>query len=240
MLKNTSDAPLHWSFRNTGLRFEGVLITSCRQSMDMQISFHFPGKQYEKADAAVVAAWKETQYARLKKAFADPHTVVLCEDEMILTTATTTQKVWIPQGTTPAVIETNRSRVSRSFFGFLNLKTGQQNAFATERQTMYDTAKILSKVRKCYPTMKILLLWDGAGWHRGIVAQEAIAKHHIEQIFFPPYSPELNPQEHVWKQGRATVTNNRFIPKIEPVAKELIDYLNSTKFSYSLLDFRSK
>jgi len=60
-------------------------------------SFHLPGKQSEKADAKVVAAWKKEQHQRLEEAFSDPDTVILCEDEMVLTQATTTQKVWLPQ-----------------------------------------------------------------------------------------------------------------------------------------------
>ena len=58
-------------------------------------SFHLPGKQYEKADAEVVAAWKKEQYQRLEEAFSDPDTVIICEDETVLAQATTTQKVWI-------------------------------------------------------------------------------------------------------------------------------------------------
>lgn len=37
---------------------------------------------------------------------------------------------------------------------------------------------------------------------------------NIEEIFFPKYSPDQNPQEHVWKTGREQVTHNNFIPKI--------------------------
>ncbi|CAG4899944.1 IS630 family transposase [Acidithrix sp. C25] len=207
---------------------------------ESKFSFHLPGKQYEKADPQAVAEWKDEQQERLKEAFSDPDTVILCEDEMVLTQATTTQKVWIPKGTTPAVIETNGTRMNRSIYGFLNLKTGKEHAFATERQTMHETAAILLAIRKIYPREKILLIWDGAGWHRGSVAQEAIREHHIEAVHFPPYSPQLNPQEHVWKQGRSAVTHNRFIPKIEPVTKELVDYLNTTTFPYSLLDFKEQ
>lgn len=203
-------------------------------------SFHLPGRRYEKADATVVAEWEKDHYEEIKEAFSDPDVVILCEDEMLLTQATTTQKVWIPQGTTPAVIETNGTRKNRSIYGFLNLKTGEEHAFSKERQTMCETAEILSQIRKRYPKNKILLLWDGAGWHRGSVAQQAITTHDIKQIYFPPYSPELNPQEHVWKKGRSEVTHNRFIPKIEPVTKELVDYLNATKFTYSLLGLGSK
>ena len=32
-------------------------------------------------------------------------------------------------------------------------------------------------------------------------------------------------------------TGNRFIPKIEPMTKELVEYLNITTFPCSLLDF---
>ena len=139
------------------------------------------------------------------------------------------------------MIETNGgTTTNRSICGFLNLKSGKEHAFSTERQTMHETAAMLAMIRRLYPKQKILLLWDGAGWHRGSVAQEALASHHIEAIHFPPYSPELNPQEHVWKQGRSAVTHNRFIPKIEPVTKEPVDYLNTTTLPYSLLDFRSK
>ena len=45
-------------------------------------SFHLPGKKYEKADAEVVADWGKDHYERLKEAFSDPDTVILCEDEM--------------------------------------------------------------------------------------------------------------------------------------------------------------
>ena len=107
--------------------------------------------------------------------------------------------------------------------------TGEEHAFSKERQTMCETAEILSMIRKRYPKNKILLLWDGAGWHRGSVAQQAITTHDIKQVYFPPYSPELNPQEHVWKKGRSQVTHNRFIPKIEPVT-DACQPLRGTKF----------
>ena len=161
------------------------------------------------------------------------------ENEMVLTQATTTQKVWIPQGTTPGVLELNSTRKSRSIYGFLNLKTGQEHAFSTEHQTMYETANVLVKIRRCNPTQKILIIWYGAGWHRGSVAQDALPTHHMDSIHVPAYSPELNPQEHVWKQGRSAVSHNRFIPNIEPVTKDFVEYLNKTTFNYSLLDFRS-
>lgn len=47
-------------------------------------------------------------------------------------------------------------------------------------------------------------------------------------VYFPPYSPEENPQEHVWKKGRPAVTHNKFIPDILKVSSEFIAYLNAS------------
>jgi hypothetical protein len=71
----------------------------------------------------VVAEWEKNHYGELKVAFCDPDVVVLAEDEMVLPHATTIQNVQIPQGTSPAVIETNGTRKNRNVYGFLNLKT---------------------------------------------------------------------------------------------------------------------
>lgn len=101
---------------------------------------------------------------------------------------------------------------------------------------MYCTKEMLEKIRKIYPNKKILLLWDGPGWHRGSVVQNFIQEDkQIEVILFPRYSPEENPQEHIWKSGRANVSDNRFIEDIDKATDEFITYLSNTKFSCSLL-----
>ncbi len=120
-------------------------------------SFHLPSKRYEKADPKVVAD-REKHYQELKEVFSDPDAVVLCEDEMVLTEVTTTRKVWIPKGSTPAVIETNGTKKAKSIYGFLNLKTGEEHAFVSEKQTEVQTAEILAEISKLYPRKKILLL----------------------------------------------------------------------------------
>jgi transposase len=103
---------------------------------------------------------------------------------------------------------------------------------------MYITVEILEKLRKIYPTEKLLIFWDGAGWHRGSEVKKFIEKDkNIESVHFPRYSPEENPQEHVWKSGRANVTHNKFIENIDMATDEFVKYLNETKFKYSLVGF---
>jgi len=202
-----------------------------------KFSFHKPGKVYEKNDQERTEKWREEIKPKLKIAMDDKDTVILAEDEMILSSQTTFQKIWLPQGKYPK-IEVSNTKENRSLYGFLNIKTGKAHAYKKERQNMFITVECLKSIRKIYPKKKLLIFWDGAGWHRGSEVQKFIAKDKkIEIIYFPPYSPEENPQEHVWKAGRSHVTHNRFIKNIDLVTNEFIDYLQKTIFNYSLLGF---
>lgn len=199
-------------------------------------SYHKPERRYHNRDEQEIKVWKKTNKPLMKRHFADSNTIILAEDEMILTTKTTTQKVWLPVGETVRVDVANSSIERRQLYGFLNLKTGQEHAFKTMKQNMHTTADILVKVRDLYPKQKIVLLWDNAGWHKGSVVQEFIKEDgNMETIHFPKYAPEENPQEHVWKRGRSETTHNRFINDIDEATDDLVTFLNKTLFPYSIL-----
>lgn len=201
-----------------------------------KFTYHKPGRVYHEHNEAEVEKWRKSTKPKLKKLFSEENTIVLTADEMILTTETTIQKVWLPQGEYPKIECSTGGRKRRSIYGFLNIKTGTEHAFKTEFQNMYITKEILEKVRALYPQQKIVLFWDNAGWHKGSVVQEYIKKDgNITVIHFPTYAPEENPQEHVWKSGRAQCTHNKFIGDINKTTDELVDYFNKTKFSYELL-----
>ena len=203
-----------------------------------EFTYHKPGRVYHKHAEAAVAAWRKTAKPKLKKFLAEKDTVVLAADEMILTTATTIQKVWLPKGEYPKIECSTGGRKRRNIYGFLNVKTGIEHAFKTELQNMRVTKDILEQVRGLYPTQKIVLFWDNAGWHKGSVVQEYLkADKNIEIVHFPAYAPEENPQEHVWKSGRGAVTHNRFIDDIDSATDELVAYFNNTRFPYKLLGF---
>ncbi len=202
-----------------------------------KFSFHKPGKVYEKNDQERTAKWRKEIKPRLKLAMGDKNAVVLVEDEMILSSQTTFQKIWLPQGEYPK-IEVSNTKENRSLYGFLNIKTGKEHTYKKERQNMFITVECLKSIRKLYPKKKLLIFWDGAGWHRGSEVQKFIEKDKkIETIYFPPYSPEENPQEHVWKAGRTHVTHNRFIKDIDLVTNEFVDYLQKSIFNYAFLGF---
>ena len=199
-----------------------------------EFTFHKPGQVYQKHNEQEVRDWEKANKDRIKKAFADSQITILCEDEMVLSTKTTFQKLWLPKGEYPKILVSN-TKEARSIYGFLNIKTGKEAAFKAGWQNMYITAEVLGKLRRVYKTDKILLLWDGPGSHRGSKVQEFLKNDgKIEVIHFPRYSPEQNPQEHVWREGRKEVTHNQYIENIDTTTDKFVSYLNTAKFSYSL------
>lgn len=205
----------------------------------VKFTYHKPGRVYQKHDPIRVKLWRKEITPKIRQFWKDPKTVLLCEDEMKLSTQTTFQKIWLPAGEYPEVKVSNKKE-SRSLYGFLNIKTGQQHAFKTLWQNMYITRDQLVKIREIYPAQKLVILWDGPGSHRGKEVTKYIQDDgKIELIYFPPYSPQENPQEHVWREGRKEVSHNKFIENIDTATDEFVSYLNNRKFPYKLLKFKS-
>ena len=121
-------------------------------------AWHKPGRVYEKANPTQRATWEKVTKPILEQHRQESNTVILCEDEMVLTSSNTRQKVWLPKGQYPPVLETNSTRKRKSFYGFLNLKTGAEHAFITDWQNMYITVEVLTKIRRIYPTEKLIIV----------------------------------------------------------------------------------
>jgi transposase len=59
---------------------------------------------------------------------------------------------------------------------------------------------------------------DQAGWHR---ANRLKIPENITITWLPPYSPELNPVEHIWEEIREKWFPNRIFNSLEEVVHQL-------------------
>jgi len=204
-----------------------------------EFTYHKPGQQYRNRNQEKIDQWVKENTPIIKRHLEDPDTVVLTGDEMVLSTQTTSQKVWLPVNTFPKV-DVSNVRASRSVYGFLNVQTGVEHAFKTEWQNSKVTCQVLEQLRALYPDKKIVIVWDNAPWHRSALIKQWLSARTDTRPFhliaFPPYAPELNPQEHVWKAGRAAVTHNKFIANIDTATSEFVAHLKRTLYQYDFLD----
>ena len=62
---------------------------------------------------------------------------------------------------------------------------------------------------------EVHLILDNAKYHHALLLQEFLERNpNIILEFLPPYSPELNPIERVWKLIRKSGTHSRYFPDI--------------------------
>lgn len=79
-----------------------------------------------------------------------------------------------------------------------------------------------------YKERKIHLIVDNASYHRAPKVREWLKKNkaRIELHFLPPYSPELNATERVWKETRRKSTHNRFFGSVKEFKERLFRRFN--------------
>jgi len=66
---------------------------------------------------------------------------------------------------------------------------------------------LLSEAELAFPEYRILMAMDSAGWH---TTHSLIIPSNISILPLPPYSPELNPTEHIWDYIREQKNFNNF------------------------------
>lgn len=76
----------------------------------------------------------------------------------------------------------------------------------------------LEELSKRYPDDEILLCCDGAAWHK---AAALCVPANIHLFFIPPYTPEMNPIEQIWKEIRKMGFRNEIFQTLEKVVERL-------------------
>ncbi|WP_283129948.1 IS630 family transposase [Enterovibrio norvegicus] len=134
---------------------------------------------------------------------------ILFMDAVHPTQATKLSHGWIRTGQDKA-IETTGSRSRLNIVGALNLSDiGRTVIDDYESINSENIVRFFCKLRESYPlTHKLHLILDGAGYHRSDIVKEAAFLLNIELHYLPPYSPNLNPIERLWKVMNEQVRNN--------------------------------
>ena len=165
-----------------------------------------------------------------------PQTVFLAGDEAGLYLQATTCYVWSPMGQTP-IIRADPGRAKTNFYGTLNLQTGQEIAMRSDLMNAEVSAQHLEMILEANPDVPVILFWDRAPWHRGKAIDQVLTENpRLEIIFFPTASPDLNPQEHVWKSVRKEVSHKHLEAKLPKLADRFLNKLNSCSFKSSFLE----
>jgi transposase-like protein len=127
---------------------------------------------------------------------------------------------------------------SVSYSGFLIPATGALYVNKPEWFNYETTIQSFRDYIKQNPLIagkKYLMILDNAPWHRKAI--RLIWKEKLEEyqdiresmtyINLPPYSPDLNPIEQVWRITRREKTHNRYFPSLNVIAEVLDDFFGT-------------
>lgn len=151
------------------------------------------------------------------------------EDECHFKLTLTIIRAWFLSGSQPE-IKSPVDRFKVSIFGAVGMNgqliTLENETFdATTFQLFLE--KLLLKAetgrKKDGKKKKILLVLDNARYHHAKILQPWLNKvsDWLELFFLPPYSPDLNPIEILWKKTRRHVTHNRFFSSLQELWYDL-------------------
>ena len=82
----------------------------------------------------------------------------------------------------------------------------------------------LEHVSQTFAKFFIVMQVDGAAWHG---SRELVVPSNIRLIEQPPYSPEVNPAEHLWDELREKYLHNRAFPSLDALIEVLCQGLNA-------------
>jgi transposase len=126
--------------------------------------------------------------------------------------------MWVPPEQTDPIVFHAPTRKSVAVFGAVSAAGGQlvvQRGEPFNAVTFLVFLKMLLRHRR--PGRILVVVLDNAKYHHATLLSPWLDAHRevLRLDFLPPYSPELNHQERVWKLTRRLVTHNRYFPVLD-------------------------
>ena len=173
------------------------------------------GLRYKKAHGVPAKANKEKQQSFIKyyeqlKQVAGSKEPIYFADSVHPAHQTQLTYGWIPKDIRKEVATTGRQK-RLNFIGGICL-SGQRFTYQQADQVNAETiCDFLWKLRKANPgKYYVHLIWDNASPHKNDEVHEFAEELGIKLHYLPPYSPNLNPIERLWKIFHEHVRYNKY------------------------------
>lgn len=117
---------------------------------------------------------------------------------------------WLPKGL-KVVLKTNTGRQRVTINGALDSETKEILVQEDKVLNAENTITFFQHIEAKYSDSKVVyLVLDNAGYYKGKKIQEFLQTSKIKLLYLPPYAPNLNLIERVWKFFKKKVLANRY------------------------------
>lgn len=145
-------------------------------------------------------------------------------------------RMWIAPEIKDPVLLHAPTRKKQGVFGAIQVHTGRLLTQFEESFNALTFQSFLEYIlRYRTPGKMMVIVLDNARWHHAKLLSPWLHKHRQDLMldFLPPYSPELNAIERVWKLTRRLCTHNRYFPYlndlVQAISQQFITWMKPNK-----------
>lgn len=179
--------------------------------------------------------------SRFKKNAKKENAKIVFEDEASFRQTPTLHQTWALVNSQPK-IPSKGERNTQKIFGAIELDTADFVYSHKKKENFNHETYIefLEKMIGHYCKKKgtrVFLIQDNASYHKKSETYAWFSKNrrYIEVYNLPPYCPELNAAEQIWKFTRAGVTHNRYYDREEALCGALFKTFGDIQDNPSLV-----
>ena len=134
---------------------------------------------------------------------------------------------WIKKGE-EKYIETNTGRNRLNINGAYDVEEKKVIAREDESVNAQSTIKLLQQLSDLQPKGKLYVILDNARYYRSQLVKEFLSENaRIKFVFLPPYSPNLNLIERIWKFVKKKVSYNKYYEEFSVFRNKFLYRLNN-------------
>lgn len=209
-------------------------VTVWRYLRRMGLSFQKPETRYIQQNKKLVKAWIRYEWPKINKWVNKNRAILYFEDESGVSLSPVVGKTWAPRGKTPIF------RITGKRGGVLAMSAISPSGrmrFRLEKRRINSGVMIefLGQLMKSHRRRKIAVVMDQAPCHISKKIRAFVdAKNNLEVFYIPPYSPELNPDEKVWRHLKHVSLKNHQAQNKNQLSRMVLSALRNIQKSPTL------
>ena len=139
------------------------------------------------------------------------------QDEARFGRISSVRRCWAPFPLRPLC----RAMLTREYtyaYGAVDVVSGELDSLILPHVNTGCMQLFLDEVSARHPERRIIMVLDGASWHRSKALKPP---SNMQLLSLPPYAPELNPVEHIWDELREKFFHNKAFDSMDAVEDQL-------------------
>jgi transposase len=122
------------------------------------------------------------------------------------------------------------TRKQVSLYGAVSIGTGR---LVTMGASPFNAETFQAFLKRLLPRRrkrrKMVILLDNARYHHARILRDWLWKRRkiVQLLFLPPYSPQLNPIERIWKLTRRLCTHNKYFQTLDDLIRTIESQLTT-------------